>query len=76
MNPKTPSVTATQMLRALQRDGWVIVRQVGSHATLRHPNRSGRTVVPMHAGKTLQVGLINSILSDTGLTADDLRRLL
>ena len=32
---KVPSVAYTQVVRALQRDGWTIVRQRGSHIRLQ-----------------------------------------
>lgn len=76
MSEKLPRVTAKQLLRALRRDGWMIVRQVGSHATLRHPTKPGRTVLPLHSGKTLQPGLLRTIIDETGLSADDIRSLL
>ena len=32
---KVPSLPYDQIIRALQRDGWVVVRQRGSHVRLR-----------------------------------------
>jgi len=32
---KVPSVGYDQIVRALQRDGWVVVRQKGSHIRLQ-----------------------------------------
>lgn len=75
MSPKLQRTTASEVLRVLQRDGWTIVRQRGSHATLKHPERSGTVTVPRH-GDTLPVGTINAILKQAGMTADDFRRLL
>ena len=76
MSPKLPRVTATQLVRALHRAGWYDVEQSGSHLTLRHSQRSGKVIVPMHRGKTLKVGTVASILDDAGLTPDEFRRLL
>ncbi|HHJ05986.1 MAG TPA: addiction module toxin, HicA family [Anaerolineae bacterium] len=47
---KVPNVPYTKILRALQRDGWVIVRQRGSHIRLQK-RRYGETLkltVPAH----------------------------
>ena len=32
---KVPSLSYDQIIRALQRDGWVVVRQKGSHIRLQ-----------------------------------------
>ena len=32
---KVPSLSFTQIVRALQRDGWIVVRQRGSHIRLQ-----------------------------------------
>lgn len=75
MSPKLPRVTAAELVRALERDGWLFSRQKGSHRTYRHPTKPGRVVVPMHPGD-LRTGLVADTLKDAGLTPDDLRRLL
>jgi predicted RNA binding protein YcfA (HicA-like mRNA interferase family) len=64
------------MLRALRRDGWFIVRQKGSHAMLRHAEKSGLLVVPRDRGRILGTGLTADILQDAGLTAEELHELL
>ena len=74
MSPKLPRVTASELLRALKRDGWEVQRQRGSHLILAHPSKVGLLVVPMHTGQ-LKVGLVADTLKDAGLTPDDLRRL-
>lgn len=64
------------MLRALCRDGWVVERQSGSHAQLRHSTKPGLVTVPRHAGVILSPKTLASILEQAGLTADELRDLL
>ena len=76
MSPKLSRVTASELLRALRRDGWSGLRQSGSHVILGHQTKTGLVVVPMHEGKDLPTGLVSRVLNDAGLTADDLRRLL
>jgi len=66
--PALPRVTGREVVRALQRLGWVVVVQKGSHAQLKHPDRGGRVTVPLHAGKTIGPGLLRSILAQGGLT--------
>jgi len=54
----------------------VIRRQVGSHVVLTHPERGRQVSVPVHAGRTLSRGILHGILKQTGLTVDELIRLL
>jgi len=47
---KAPSLPYDRIVRALQRDGWVIVRQRGSHLRLhKHtPEETFKLTVPAH----------------------------
>jgi predicted RNA binding protein YcfA (HicA-like mRNA interferase family) len=72
---RLPRLTGVEIVAALQRAGFEVVRIKGSHHRLRHPD--GRvTVVPVHRGETLGPGLMASILRDVELTRDDLLALL
>ena len=35
-----------EVIRALTRDGWYEVNQVGSHKQFKHPKKKGRATVP------------------------------
>jgi predicted RNA binding protein YcfA (HicA-like mRNA interferase family) len=39
---KTPSLSYVTIIHALQRDGWVVVRQKGSHIRLQKHTRTER----------------------------------
>jgi len=65
-----------ELVRALGQHGWVIVVQKGSHAQLKHPSRGGRVTVPLHAGETIGPGLLRSILSQAGVTVEELQAVL
>jgi predicted RNA binding protein YcfA (HicA-like mRNA interferase family) len=68
-------VTGRQMVKALQRAGFMVMRSKGSHHFLRHPD--GRTtVVPIHAGETLGLGLHHKILKDVEMDAAVFEELL
>lgn len=72
---RLPAVTGAEVVRALQRAGFSIVRQRGSHVFLQHAD--GRaTVVPVHSGETLGAGLFAKILRDVQLSRDEFSRLL
>ena len=74
--PPLPRITGRELVRALGKLGWEIVTQKASHAQLKHPSRGGRVTVPLHAGETIGPGLLRSILSQAGVSADDLRAVL
>jgi predicted RNA binding protein YcfA (HicA-like mRNA interferase family) len=70
-----PSVTGKQLIAALGRIGFEVIRTRGSHHFLRHPD--GRvTVVPAHSGETIGRGLLSRILRDCEITREELRRAL
>ena len=73
---KLPSISGERLVRVLKRAGFIELRQRGSHVSLekRTPERVFRTVVPMH--KTLAKGTLSDILSQSGLTLEQLLELL
>jgi len=72
---RLPRLKGRQVVTALRRAGFQVLRIKGSHHYLRHPD--GRaTVVPVHAGETLGPGLVAKILSDCELTREEFRRFL
>ncbi len=77
MTARLPAVSARQMLRALERAGFSVVRSSGSHHYLIHrTDPSRRTVVPYHAARDLPRGLVRAILRQAGLSAEEFRKLL
>jgi predicted RNA binding protein YcfA (HicA-like mRNA interferase family) len=71
--PPLPRCTGREVVRALEKLGSTVVVQRGSHLQLKHPTRGGRVTVPVHAGETLGPGLRRSIVSQAGLSPDELR---
>ncbi len=69
------NVTARKFVRALLRDGFVFVRQKGSHQTYRHPDGRTVTVVFHRPGDTFRPGTLKDMIKDAGWTEADLRRL-
>ena len=70
-----PSVTGRDLIAALRKAGFEVVRVKGSHHFLRHAD--GRTtVVPVHSGETIGPGLLSKILRDCELGREDLSNLL
>ncbi len=74
--PKLPQISADEFIKILQKAGFVIIRQKGSHIFLRHPD--GRTtVVPNHPGNNLDRGLLNKILKkDVNISREEFENLI
>ena len=70
---KLPVVSGPKLIRALQRLGYTIRDQEGSHVHLRHPTRRPLTV-PNH--KEIARGTLRAIIKQTALTLEELVKLL
>ena len=73
---RLPVVSASELIKVLEKEGFRVVRQRGSHIVLQKRTEESTitTVVPNH--KELALGTLRSILKRTGLSAEDLIRLL
>lgn len=59
-------MTPKQMVRLLKSNGFVEVRQTGSHLILQNAQTGRQTTVPMHT-KDLDKGIEQAILKQAGL---------
>jgi predicted RNA binding protein YcfA (HicA-like mRNA interferase family) len=64
---------AREILVRLQRAGFVVRRQSGSHTVLRHPDRR-QTYVALHT-TDVPIGTFRAILKQAGLTEEEFRNL-
>jgi predicted RNA binding protein YcfA (HicA-like mRNA interferase family) len=72
---RMPRLTAHEVIAALDKAAFGMVRVRGEHHFVRHAD--GRsTVVPVHATETIGPGLIAKILSDCEMTQDEFTSLL
>ncbi|MGA1994871.1 MAG: type II toxin-antitoxin system HicA family toxin [Bryobacteraceae bacterium] len=57
------------MIKALEKDGWVLDRTRGDHRQFINPGKlaAGTITVPGHPGDDLPIGTLNSILRKAGL---------
>ncbi len=69
---KLPVLSGKALIAALQKSGFHVVRQKGSHVSLQKEDY--RTVVPIH--DELARGTLLGILKQCGLSRDDLLALL
>lgn len=65
--PGLPSVSGAEAVRALQRLGFVIVRQRGSHIVMRKGSQG--CVVPNH--RQIKAGTLAGLLKQAGVAIDD-----
>lgn len=76
MSPSLPVLTARQMIRALERAGFYVHHQTGSHVQMKHrTNPALRLTVPSHTGD-LPSPVARSIIRQSGLSVDDFTHLL
>ncbi len=61
-------------MTALQKAGFYVSRQKGSHITLRRDDPKGRVTVPNH--KAIKPGMLRRIINDAGLTVEEFIELL
>jgi predicted RNA binding protein YcfA (HicA-like mRNA interferase family) len=73
---KVPSVNYPQVINALQRDGWIVVRQKGSHIRLqkRLPEEMLKIVVPAH--RSIKRSTLSHILKQAHLSVEKFIELL
>lgn len=69
---KLPVISGHELVRILQREGFRMVRQRGSHVSLMKGHY--RTVVPLH--DELAKGTLLGILKQCGLSKDELTDIL
>ncbi len=67
---KLKPIKPEQLVKIVERLGFVKIRQSGSHAIYRHPD--GRwTTIPLHKGKEIGVGLLRKILKDIDISVEE-----
>jgi len=71
MSARLPAIKAKALVRLLQREGYILAHQKGSHATYKHPTTHRRVTVPVHSGHDLKRGLLRGILNDLNMTPEE-----
>jgi len=75
MMAKLARLTGQQVIAALKKAGFEVLRIKGSHHFMRHTD--GRsTVVPVHRGEIIGPGLMSKILRDCELERDEFMTLV
>lgn len=69
---KLPVISGSQLVKALKKAGFKIIRQKGSHVSMAKGEH--RTVIPLH--DELAKGTLIAVLKQCGLTKEGLVNLL
>lgn len=73
--PPLPVITGGELIRSLEKAGFLAIRQRGSHVRMRHPD--GRvTSVQTHGKKSIGPGLLRKVLRDAEVSTEELLQLL
>lgn len=73
--PRLPRLTARQIMAVLEKVGFSLARQSGSHVIYK--NAAGKRVtVPFHGSKTLHPKVVKNILRDAQLSVEKLGEFL
>ena len=59
-------MSSKQIIKMLEKDGWILRRVEGSHHHFKHPSKKGLVTVP-HSTKDLHPKTVNSISKQAGL---------
>ena len=67
--PKLSPIRARDLTLILQKEGFKIIRQKGSHLRLEHTD-GRKTTIPIHTGERVGVGLLRKILRGVNIARE------
>ena len=73
---KIPSLAYDRVIGALRRDGWVVLRQRGSHIRLQRQTVTGTMKLTVPAHRPILRSTLAHILKQAQLTVEELHNLL
>jgi predicted RNA binding protein YcfA (HicA-like mRNA interferase family) len=73
---KVPSLPYERVIRALQRHGWVVVRQKGSHIRLQKHTDIETLKLTIPAHRPIKRTTLGQILKQARISVDEFSRLL
>lgn len=73
MGERVRRMAAREVETVLQRHGFVLVTQKGSHRKWRHAARGLQVIVPMHAGRSLPIGTLLAIMKGAEIPDSEYR---
>ncbi len=75
MPKRLPRLTAKEIISILEKKGFSLARQSGSHKIYK--NKQGKRVtIPFHGNKILHPKVLKSILTDADISPEELAELI
>lgn len=68
MSKELPALRASEVVRILERAGFIRWRQQGSHLTMYRTSDRRALTIPVHFAKTVPKGTLRAIIKQAGLT--------
>ena len=75
MRDKIPRIAARKAIKVLEKMGFILIRQSGSHKIYKSKDGK-RITIPCHAGKVLHPKIVKRILEDTNLMVEEFIKLM
>ncbi len=75
MSEKLPRLTASEIIKVLEKCGFTLARQSGSHKIYKNVE-GRRATVPFHSVKVLHPKVLKSILKEMELSIEELKKRL
>ena len=75
MSQGLPKLTAKEIILVLEKLGFSLARQSGSHKIFKN-TEGKRATVPFHSGKILHPKILKSIMKDADIDEYQLKKLL
>jgi len=72
---RLPILTGVELIKILEKVGFKIIRQKGSHVFLKHQD-DRITIIPVHKGKDVDRALLRKILRDTKISPNEFKDIL
>lgn len=75
---KLPQINGQDLCKSLEKDGFIFVRQTGSHKIYQKLTEEGKITipVPVHSNRPLKKGTLSTILKKAGISKEKLIFLL
>jgi len=71
---RLPILTGLEIIKILEKAGFKIIRQKGSHVFLKHQDNR-ITIIPVHKGKDVDRSLLRKILRDTKISPNEFKNI-
>lgn len=69
--PKLLPISGKKLVKLLEKYGYCVLRQKGSHVFMTGPDKRTSSVIPVHANEELGKGLLKAILNDLEISVEE-----